>query len=310
MTGAASPPLRVLVLDSESYVGRRVVRALAGVSWASALVMPRSRVDALLHDPATLVRVLTEADAAINCTGEGAAQIVATARGLFAAAHKVPGKRIVHVGSMTVYGAATGRIDESMPVHASPGAYAAAQFAADALARKCPTAVVLRLGAEYGPGHPLAETLAQLLIAGRIGALGSAGEGHCNAVAIDDVAHAAVAALRVPDAGGRVYNLASTERLSWNDFLVLQAGALGVPLRTVSPARWQAERASAPLRKLIQLAGRPFGARPPSLVSPSLARMLSGQLLLDGQRAVAELGLQYTAHAEALAELAATRHHP
>ena len=60
------PLAGVLVLD--------LTRALAGVSWASALVMPRSRVDALLHDPATLVRVLTEADAAINCTGEGSAQ--------------------------------------------------------------------------------------------------------------------------------------------------------------------------------------------------------------------------------------------
>lgn len=303
---APMPPQRVLVLDSDGFVGTRVVRALAGVSWATAVVMPRARVLDVLRDPQVMAKTLAEADAVINCAGEAPTVIREVARSLYGAASRVQGKRIVHLGSMTVYGATAGTIDESAPLLPVSGAYAAAQLAADTLARKCPTAVVLRLGAEYGAGHgPLSETLARLLVAGRIGALGAAGDGPCNAVHVDDVAHAAVAALHLPGPAGRVYNLAATEDLTWNRYLALYAGALGVPLREIGPGRWQWERGSAPLRKLVQLAGRPLGIAPPPLVSPSLARMLALPLKLDGRRAEVELGIRYTPHAEGLAEAAA-----
>ena len=302
---APHPPQRVLVLDSDGYLGTRVVRALAATSWATAVVVPLERLTGALRDPRDLAGLLADADAVINCTGGQPAAIHGVARSLYRAAARVPGRRIVHLGSMTVYGPATGTLDERAPLAAVPGAYAAAQLAADTLARQCPDAVVLRLGAEYGAGHrPLSETLAKLLRAGRIGALGAAGDGPCNAVHVDDVAHAAVAALQAPDAGGRVYNLVSTEVLSWNRYLALYAAALGVPLKTIGPGRWAWERLSAPLRKLAQVAARALGLEEPVLVSPSLARSLASPLRIDGRRAELELGLRYTPHAEGLAEAA------
>lgn len=306
MVGAALPPLRVLVLDSDSFIGTCVVRALAGASWATSVVVPRHRLAALQRDAGEMAAVLAGVDAVANCCSDLPALIYGTARSLYAAAQRQPGRRIVHVGSMTVYGAASGLIDEEAPLSAELGAYAGAQLAADAIARKCPTAVVLRLGAEYGPGHrPLADTLARLLIAGRIGALGPAGAGHCNAVCGDDVAQAVLAALQAPGVDGRVYNLASTESLDWNQFLAAYARALAVPLPAIGAGRWAWERGIAPMRKLAQIAARPLGITTGPLVSPSLARMFRQRLMLDSRRAEADLGLRFTAHADALAETAA-----
>lgn len=306
MVGSALPPMRVLVLDSDSFIGSRVVRALAGASWATAVVIPRPRLLALNRDRAAMEAALADVDAVANCSSEVPALIYGSARALYTAAQRQPGRRIVHAGSMTVYGAASGRIDEDAPLSAELGAYAAAQLAADAIARKCPSAVLLRLGAEYGAGHrALAETLARLLIAGRVGALGPAGEGHCNAVYGDDVGHAVLAALQLPGIEGRVYNLSSTESLTWNQFLAAYAQALAVPLPVIGSGRWAWERGMAPLRKLLQIAARPVGITPGPLVSPSLARMFRERLLLDSRRAEAELGLRFTPHADALADVAA-----
>jgi len=299
MTADPLPRSRVLVLDSGSFVGARVVAALAASDWAQPLGMSRQQwmAESVL---------LTGVDAVVNALGEDPQAIADGAQRLFEAAKAHPGLRIVHLGSMVVYGAASGVVDESSPLTAELGAYAAAKLAADALARACPNAVCLRPSAEYGAGsRPWSEDLGRLLLAGRLGDLGAAGEGQCNVVHVDDVVQAIVAALRMPMAAGKVYNLSAPGPLSWNEYLRAYGRALGLArVPVIGPLRWKCERLLAPLLKVVEIIGGKLGLRTPPLVSPSLARLFSQTIRLDSQHAERELGVVWTPLEKGLAEAA------
>ncbi len=295
--------LRVLVLDSTSFVGARLLAALAGSDWAVPVGVTRQQ---LMAEPGSL-DAIRSVDAVVNALSEDPQAIAEGAQRLFEAAKALPALRIVHLGSMVVYGAAVGVVDETSPLTAELGPYAAAKLAADALARACPNAVCLRPSAEYGAGsRPWSEDLGRLLLAGRLGDLGAAGEGQCNVVHVDDVVQAIVAALRSPDAAGKVYNLSQPHALTWNAYIAGYGRALGLnPVPVISPLRWRCERLLAPLLKVIEIIGRKLGLRTPPLVSPSLARLFTQTIRLDSQRAERELGMVWTPLERGLAEAAA-----
>lgn len=303
MTDAAAAPtrLRILVIDSTSFVGARLVAALTASDWAQPIALTRQQ---WMAQPAALAGV----DAVVNALGEDPQAIADGAQRLFDAAQAFPALRIVHLGSMVVYGAASGVVDESSPLSAELGPYAAAKLAADALARTCPNAVCLRPSAEYGAGsRPWSEDLGRLLLAGRLGDLGAAGEGQCNVVHVDDVVQAIVAALRAPDAAGKVYNLSAPGPLSWNEYFRRYGRALGLQaVPVIGPLRWKLERLLAPLLKVVEVLGRKLGFRTPPLVSPSLARLFVQTIRLDSQRAERELGIVWTPLEDGLAEAAAS----
>ena len=307
MTDSAAPRQRVLVLDSSSFVGARVVAALAASDWAVPIAVTRQQVSGELASPDAMAGALDGADAVVNALSEDPQAIADGAQRLFAVAARRPALRIVHLGSMVVYGAASGVVDEAAMLTAELGPYAAAKLAADALARACPNAVCLRPSAEYGAGsRPWSEDLGRLLLAGRLGDLGAAGRGECNVVHVDDVVQAIVAALRSPTAAGRVYNLSAPGPLSWNDYLRRYGAALGLEaVPVIGPLRWKFERLLAPLLKVAEIIGRKLGLRTPPLVSPSLARLFVQEIRLDSQRAERELGIVWTPLEKGLAEAAA-----
>jgi nucleoside-diphosphate-sugar epimerase len=132
-----------------------------------------------------------------------------------------------------------------------------------------------------------------LLKAGRIGDLGRAGDGICNLVFIDDLVAGIAAALDAPDIAGRAFNVSSTNELTWNEFLVAFAMALGAtPVRRIPARTLRIETTLlAPLRRIGSLIGR---APVTEAITPSLAALWRQDIRIDCSAAEAMLGLLRT----------------
>jgi 2-alkyl-3-oxoalkanoate reductase len=299
--------LRVLVLGAHNFVGRRLAATLGMTDWASCMAAGGHFG---LRTPEDLPAAFAASDAVVNAVHGSPATIRSAADRLFdlsAAAVKAP--RIVHVSSMTVYGSAVGDIDETAELRADLGEYSAAQVAAERRAAAYPNCVVLRPGCEYGPSCPdWSERIARLLIARRLGDLGSAGDGYCNLIYLDDLVGAILAALRVPGIEGQAFNLANPEPLTWNDYFTQFAQALGaVPLRRIGrrQLQWETKVLALPLR-IAELVARRLAlpVRTPTVLSPSLARLCRQEIRLNSRKAERLLGLRSTELGQGLAHAA------
>jgi nucleoside-diphosphate-sugar epimerase len=280
----------ILILGADNYIGRRLMRALAGSDWAAPVAQSGA-----------VERALSGYDAIVNCTVGKPRAILTAAHSLFSAATATPNPpRIVHLSSMTVYGSAVGQVGEDAPLLADQSDYAAAQLVAERRAALYPRVVILRPGCEYGPGCPQwSGRVARWLRAGRLGDLGPAGDGFCNLLYIDDLVAAIGSALQKSAIEGRVYNLAMRNPPTWNEYLIAFARALGaVPVPRIGRRRLLLEtRALAmPLKALEIASGVPglTSLHPPPAIPPSLLRSCSQEIVLDVQRAEADLGLEWT----------------
>ena len=281
--------IRVLVVGADNFVGRRLVEALKASDWALPVI-------ATAIDGGSLA----DMDAVVNCTVGEPKAILSAARTLYQGldAGKASSLRMVHLGSMTVYGAARGQVDEQAGPEGALGPYAAAQYAAEQMARSV-GAVVLRAGVEYGPDAPAwGERVGRWLLAGRIGDLGANGDGVCNLVLVDDLVAALIAALRVPDIEAQAFNIAQRDAPSWNGYFAAYAKALGCPLKVVPAWRLAVETLllAVPLKVLqLLLRALKLGAiRIPEPIPPSLPATCRQTLRLDVQRAEQVLGLRWT----------------
>lgn len=315
--------LKVLVLGADEFIGRRVAAALAGCGWAQALADPAAIAAAALSgvaplagtaptsDAAELTAALDGVDAVINCVSSTASAVSATAARLFAAAGQRPNAPLViHVSSMSVYGAAVGNVDEDAPLGGEGGPYAQAKIDAEALWRAYPRRVILRPGCEYGPGGELwSGRVARWLAARRLGDLGAAGDGFCNLVHGDDLASAVLLCLRQPEALGGVFNLAIAEPPTWNDYLVGFARALGaVPVRRITRRALALEsKLLAPPLKILEMALARMGAAGvvPAPLPPSFLRLARQEIRIDSSRARMVLGWQCRPLDQGMAETAA-----
>jgi len=221
---------------------------------------------------------------------------------------------LVHISSMTVYGAANGTVAESQPAVGELSEYAAARLEAEALAQQLPNVVTLRPGCEYGPNcFHWSERVADWLLARRLGDLGSAGDGYCNLTYIADLADATSRALRVQAAQGLSFNIATNSPPTWNEYFVAFALALNaVPVRRVTARRLKIETRllSIPL-KLGEIASARFGVKRspfPLPIPPSLLSLCRQEIKLDVTCAERVLGMQWTPVATGLATAAAAVH--
>ncbi|WP_211254916.1 NAD-dependent epimerase/dehydratase family protein [Nevskia soli] len=301
---------RILILGASGYVGRQLVKALATSEWAMPLVThhyhtPPSgcesvgKVDAT--DSAQLFEAMRGVDAVVNAVAGTSNVIRANARALYEAAARQPQPpRVVYLSSMAVYGAASGVVDESSSLTQNAGGYAGAKVEAERIARGYPRAVILRPGCIYGRGsRQWSERIARWLLAGRIGDLGSRGAGFCNLVHIDDLVAALLNALRQPDIEGECFNIVMPGSLTWNEyFLWLAQFHNALPVRRISEKRLLFEGSVlAPALKAAQLVARLLGADSaavPEPMPPSLLRLFSQNIRLDGRKSEDRLGLHFT----------------
>ena len=132
-----------------------------------------------------------------------------------------------------------------------------------------------------------------MLKARRIGDLGNGGDGCCNLAFIDDVVATIVAALDAPGISGKAFNISSSRELTWNEFLVAFAKALGAtPVRRIPPRMLRIEtKLLAPIRRIAALAIRSPATE---AITPSLAALWRQDIRIDCAAAEAALALPRT----------------
>src|SRR5207244_6938307 len=145
------------------------------------------------------------------------------------AAKHSPALPAVHLSTMAVYGSGPGNVTETSPFSDDLGPYAQAKIAVEMLAQQYANVICLRPGIVYGPGSSWwSDRIARLLMAKRLGNLGADGDGICNLIYVDDVAQAVLAALQSKNVEDRIFNLANSVPITWNDYFKAYANALGL----------------------------------------------------------------------------------
>ncbi len=284
----------ILVTGAGGFIGNAVARYLAGqdgIAVRGATRDGRAVGDGIapckldIGDGADHPAALAGVDAVVHCAVGGRLVTVEGTRLLLQAARAAGVRRFVHFSSIAVYGAREGAVDETADVVSPDGSgYAHWKVAAEAACRDAFQAglpmVILRPAIVYGPhARQWIVVPAQRLLGGHWGALGAAGRGTCNAVHVDDVATACLAAIRAPDSAcGQAFNIAGPETISWDGWYARLAAGLGCPPPPpVSPAAWRART----------LAGLPFKAL--GRASPTARRLFATRIL--GAPALSELTL-------------------
>ena len=310
MQHTAQQPMKVLILGAQGYVGKHLTAALSAQAWAlpvaasrrvaasaGAAGVPVQQCVVDATDGEALAHALADVDAVVNCVAGSPRAIVDNALALEHALRRVP-RRLVHFSSMAAYGSVEGLVNETCPLSGDLGGYSAAKARAEQSLARLPDTVLLRPGCIYGPGSPQwTLRIARLLRAHRLGDLGEQGDGYSNLVHVDDVAHAALAALRRPGKVSAAYNLAMRDAPDWNGYFLAMAKGLGaVPVARIGACRLKIEtRLAAPAFKLIEIATRKTRWRRelPPAITPALARLWRQDIRLDSSAAERDLGLRW-----------------
>jgi len=251
-----------------------------------------------IDDATQLSQTLQTVDAVVSCVENNPRLIIASANALFAAQKSHPAKRVVLLSSMAVYGDAEGWVDEHSHINATD-AYSAARIQAETLAATSENAICLRAGVEYGPGSPRwSGLIGRLLRARRLGDLGAAGDGCCNLLYVDDLIQAILKALKLETAGNQVFNICSSERVTWNEYFIRYACALGaVPAKRVGVRRLKMDtKLSIPLKVVEKAIGSKWTQRlhVPAPLTSSMLGIFGQRLVLKVDKAEQVLGMKWT----------------
>ena len=313
----------VLVLGAGGFVGGAIVAAMARSGRLRPIAGVR-HVSPHLARSGIEVRSVDATDAAaVHRATEGVACVVnavlgdretmlATCRHVCAAAGSA---RVVHISTMSVYGAATGRIAEDAQLDPTESVYAAAKVACERLMSDFAAAggdvVTLRPGIVHGPGgQQWTGRLGRMLRHGRLGDLGERGDGRCNLTFVDDLGAAAVAAVERTEARGEAVNVSDPDPLTWNQYLTAFGVLIGAtPVRRLGGRRFQIEtKLLAPPLQVLKLTGARLGLAPgrlPEPMPPSLLRLFGQNIVLDSRKADRLLGFARTETSAAVAVAAA-----
>jgi nucleoside-diphosphate-sugar epimerase len=298
----------VLVLGASGFIGSHVVAALARSPLYRPVAASRRSVPPLdATSAADMWTALRDVDCVVNCVAGNRRTMVRSAQVLCDMARAAPIRRIVHLSSMAVYGAATGIVREDQVPVAPVSGYGRAKIECERIVRKYVRdggdAVILRPTCVFGPGSSQWTTrLARLLWDRRIGDLGNAGDGCCNLAFIDDVVAGIVAALGAVGVTDGVFNISSSAELTWNEFLIAFAKAMGAtPVRRIPPRVLRIEtRLLAPMRRIAALAVRSPATE---AITPSLASLWRQDIRIDCAAAQAALALPRTSYDRMIASV-------
>ena len=296
---------------------RRVVDALNASGWATPVLIRHGRtgpgsLQLDITDAAALRASLENAWGVVNCITSSVGAISGGAAALFAAARALSDPpRIVYVSSQSVYGEASGDVDEASPPVGSLSAYGAAKVAAEREAAGAPSVVILRPGIIYGPGSSQwSERVAEWLVHHRLGDLGRAGDGYCNLVYVDDLIDAIMRALEGAGLSGKTFNLSLPQPPTWNEYFIQYAKALGaVPVSRITRRRLAIEtKLLAPPLKILQMLAQkslPRASRfVPEPIPPSAAQLFRQEIRMSVRAAETTLGMRWMGLREGLAAAA------
>ncbi|HBK06548.1 MAG TPA: capsular biosynthesis protein [Acetobacteraceae bacterium] len=289
----------VLILGASGFIGSRVAAALERSPVYRPIAASRRsmvRVDAT--NLQSVLGALRDVDCVINCVAGKESTMVRATQVLCEAARSLPPRRIVHLSSMAVYGAATGTVTEDHVPVAPISGYGRAKIACEEIVGRYVSdggdAVILRPTCVFGPGSTQWTTrLARLLQAGRLGDLGTVGDGCCNLAFIDDLVAAIVSALDAPEISGRIFNISSPAALTWNQFLMAFGKALhATPIRRIPARMVKIEtKLLAPFRRV---GSKVIKAPWTVAITPSLTALFQQDIWVDSAAARSALWLAQT----------------
>lgn len=296
----------VLILGASGFIGSRVAAALArSPIYRPIAASRRSAVAVDATDRRSVLGALRDVDCVINCIAGNERTMVRATQVLCDAARSVPPRRMIHLSSMAVYGAATGTITEDhAPVEPISG-YGRAKIACEEIVRRYVRdggdAVILRPTCVFGPGSAQwTVRLARLLQGRRLGDLGTIGDGGCNLAFIDDLVGAIISAMDAPDVSGRAFNISSPAELTWNQFLMTFGRALdATPVRRIPARVIKIEtKILAPFRRIAAKATK---APWTEAITPSLIALFQQDIRIDSSAARSALWLHHTTPAQMIA---------
>jgi nucleoside-diphosphate-sugar epimerase len=305
--------VEILVTGANGFLGRHLVLALqARGDTVRALTSPKGDSTWLeqrgvaifrgdIGDTGVLMVAMRGADAvvhlvaqtgkwgsiqdsyAVNVTGTASVCRIALAAGVH---------RLVHISTFTIYNMAIGRpVTEEDPLAPLNEPYSMTKAEGDKVVQRLIAhdhlpAVILRLGALFGPGDRLNfGRLADRVHAGKGIIVGSGG----NAVPfiyIDDVVHALLLALDCERAVGHIFNIGNDQPLTQEQYLSAIAQELGVaPPRLHVP--YSAMYAAAYMAERVATLS---GFRIPPVVTRHGVKILGEESRLSIERARNDLG--------------------
>jgi UDP-glucose 4-epimerase len=261
----------ILITGAGGFVGGTLVEALhftgkyrvyAGIArWSSAPRIARLPVELVQCDvlnPEELAQACAMVNYVIHCAvGEDLSIIVEGTKNILHAAARAGVKRVVYISSATVYGGASGAIDEdTKPPPGTLSGYGAAKSAAEALCKDVKRdldVVIMRPSIIYGPFSTRWTMLYALrLKSGQWTKLGNLGQGKCNLVYVHDVARYAISALWQEGVAGEIFNINGPEVVTWNEYFERFNYRLGMPaIPSQSPDRTRFKAAAlGPVRAI------------------------------------------------------------
>ncbi len=308
--------MKVLVLGGNGFVGKAIIHQLMQMDHITPIIGTRTLnnntaagVTTLKIDSTDLLALkngLKDIDVVINCvTGDGTT--IAQGTQLLCQAAALTGKpKIIHLSSQSVYGTQIGIISESTPQHDDLGWYGHAKIAAEQAvedyAKNGGQAIILRPGCISGKNSPLwTERIITWLKQGRLGDLGTSGDGWSNIVDVADVAQAVTKALNIPLSAGkvRIFNLSAPDSPRWNQYFIDLGVSIGAtPVKRISnrTLKLDAYIFGTPI-KIIEHIFKKIHIKTrwlPSGIPPSLLKLFKQEIKLDSTKATTELALEWT----------------
>jgi nucleoside-diphosphate-sugar epimerase len=312
-------PSKILVTGATGFIGSRFCERLSLEHHVPyrALVRQFSRAARIARldcelaggdmlDPSSLVRALEGCDAVVNLAHADDKTAARQTSNLADACERAGVRRLVHISSMAVHGPAPGIAvvtEKTAPIKRWDEPYCDAKVAAEAVVmaaakRGALATVILRPTIVYGPFSFFVTPIAQDARHGKISLI-DGGRGVCNAIYVDDVCDAIMAALHRDDAVGGAFLLNGDSRLTWRDFITTFAamvdGAKTIQdhSREEIEAYWRAQRPRArdSFKAAIRLAASPaFHAQLGTI--PPIGKLIRGTKELIAGRITPEQKLR------------------
>lgn len=297
--------MKVLILGATGHVGNRLHTHLQTTN-ISSIAASRGRMRSNVSNHVVLdsmnlpelTKQLHNVDAVVNCVAGSKDSIGTGAQILTQAALASSKPTIVHLSTMSVYGASEGVITEDSPFDPDYNWYAAAKCEAEnhmqAYAKAGGKVVVFRPGCIHGPNSvQWVERISRLLQSFRLGDLGSEGDGWSNLIHVDDVVKAIHLGLEMPLSDGEIqhFNLAAPDSPRWNQYFIDLAQAIdATPVKRVHPKQLKLDsKAFSPAikiaQKILEKAGqRNLAKQLPEPLPPSLVRLFKQHIFLDSRK--------------------------